>query len=519
MITYVDVVTGFLESGKTTFIQNFLESKLFEEYTRVVLVVCEEGIAEYENMEKYPVELVKIENQTEITDQFFTKLRNDYKPEYILMEYNGAWDISKLLRIKMPFAYKFRNIISISEATKFRTHLFNMPTLVQPHLINSDVVVLNRSQDLDEAERRHLVQDIKNINRRTKAFFLDNPVHNRQLESYLVPFERHDRMITELKITLFVLICFSMIPVFAVSGLRSDLQSISTVFLSILMQAVPFILLGAFISASIQMFVSTGWIIKQFSRGKWLSFLAAALGGLFVPVCDCGMVPIVSGLLKKETPLPQTITFWLASSAVNPIVFFTMLYAFPGQPKLAVIRVAAGMGIGIVTGVVLKILNFQTDEVIRTNSRYLSVGKDILDVTYSGKLGKLEAVVKGAKIEFFRVGEYVIMGAMVSSILQTVVPQFLKNFIGGSVLIQFLVMMIAAVFMSTCSTSNAFIGKSFSFNFATIPILSFIVMGPMLDFKNLIMLSEILKRRFILLLAGLVIIVSSIVFGVIGIFY
>ncbi|HOO27087.1 MAG TPA: permease, partial [Lachnospiraceae bacterium] len=77
---------------------------------------------------------------------------------------------------------------------------------------------------------------------------------------------------------------------------------------------------------------------------------------------------------------------------------------------------------------------------------------------------------------------------------------------------------VAAMFMSACSTSNAFIGKSFSNNFAAVPILAFIVTGPMLDLKNMIMLSEILKKRFLLLLAALVILESALVFGTLSFF-
>ena len=81
-----------------------------------------------------------------------------------------------------------------------------------------------------------------------------------------------------------------------------------------------------------------------------------------------------------------------------------------------------------------------------------------------------------------------------------------------------MVMVVAAMLMSTCSTSNAFIGRSFSSNFSLVPILSFIVMGPMLDLKNMVMLSEILKKRFLVLLSFMVIIESAIMFGALAFF-
>jgi uncharacterized membrane protein YraQ (UPF0718 family) len=79
-----------------------------------------------------------------------------------------------------------------------------------------------------------------------------------------------------------------------------------------------------------------------------------------------------------------------------------------------------------------------------------------------------------------------------------------------------LIMIAGAIFMSTCSTSNAFIGRSFIGNFALLPVMSFIVLGPMLDFKNLIMLSEVLKKSFLIKLAALVIAAALFVFGITG---
>lgn len=520
MLTYIDVVTGFLESGKTTFVNEIIKSKVFEEYEETVLILCEEGPVEYEDeiLKAHNVDILILEDESELTDDLFKNICNKYDPDYIIVEYNGTWNITKILSLKMPFNLKFRNVISISEASTFQNQLCNMASVMQPHILNSDVVVFNRYEKIDESARKKLQKDVENINSKTKIFFLEEFKNDKKLKTYFQPFEEHGKIGLNLKTAIFIALCSFVIPVLAFHNLYTSIQSISTVFLSILMEAIPFILFGAFISAVIQIFVSTGWIMKKFSEGKLLSFLVASIAGFFIPVCDCGMVPIVSGLLKKNTPLPQTITFWLASSSVNPIVILSILYAFPGQPNLVIIRVVAGVLIGIIVGIILKILNIKTKDVIKETHRYQNIGKDILELKYEGTVGKIEAVFQGAKIEFFRVAEYVIIGALVSSVLQTVMPQTMKNFIGGNIIIQFMVMVVAAMLMSTCSTSNAFIGKSFSSNFGVMSIMSFIVLGPMLDFKNMIMLSEILKRRFLVILACMVIVVGALVFGIIGIF-
>lgn len=525
MAIYVDIITGFLESGKTTLIKKILDNAEVEKLNSIVLIICEEGFTEYDEalFAQKNIRSVILESPSELNDDLFKQISSKFHPGYVIVEYNGTWDISKMLGLKLQPDYKFRNVFFVSEAGTFRNQLSNMIFVLQPHILNSNVVIFNRSEAINPEILKKMTHDVKNINPRTKTVFDKELDTDKILNEYFFKSktQRNSPLnaLIKLNIFIFMLLCLSVILIFGDFNDYSYIQPIATIFLSILMQALPFILLGSFISAGIQIFASTNWIIKQISKRSWSSFLIAAGAGFFLPICDCGMVPIISGLLKKNTPLPQTITFWLASSAVSPIVFISMLYAFPGQAYLAVIRVVTGVVIGIMAGIILKLVHLDTCDVVK-ETRYLQkIGKDILELKYEGTKGKIEAFFAGAKVEFFRVSEYVIIGALISAILQTILPQTIINFIGNNMLFQFVVMVVAAMLMSTCSTSNAFIGKSFANNFSTIPILAFIVMGPMLDLKNMVMFSEVLKKGFLIFLAGMVIIEGAIVFGVLAYFW
>ncbi len=519
MAVFIDVITGFLESGKTAFIKEVLKSDTLREYENILLLVCEEGILEYdeEELKKRNVQLLALEDYTDLTDRLFTGLCKDYDPDYIVMEYNGTWDLTGLLSLKLPRYYKFRNIIHISEAPKFKHYLNNMVSLIQPQIVNSDIVLFNRYESLEQKDKKNLRRSIKNINPKTDVVFAGSPALDK-LKNYFIPFEKYQKITPGMIILVFILLGLCIIPFSTLEDIYDNIKNVSTVFLSILMQALPFILIGAFVSSAIQILIPTAWILKRFSGRSYGSFFFAAIAGFFVPICDCGLVPIVSGLLKKETPLPQTITFWLTSAAVNPIVILSVLYAFPDRPWLAVLRVLSGAAIGMIVGFLLKLARVETKDVIKNGSALNTVGANLLEIKYEGPAGKITGVFDGAKIEFFRVSKYVILGAFVSSLLQNVMPQAFKNFIGGNFMVQFLIMTAAAVFMSTCSTSNAFIGRSFYKDFTILPVMSFIVMGPMLDFKNLIMLSEVLKKSFLVKLAVLVIAAGFFTFSVIRIF-
>lgn len=514
MAVFIDVITGFIESGKTTFINKLIERKTFLEYGKTVLVVCEEGIGTYsaEDLKTCNISPVILSESEELTDEWMDALITEYTPDYIIIEYNGTWDIGRLLALRLPKFCMFRNLIHISEAGRFNPYLRNMSSILQPQIINSDLIVFNRAGQLAEENKKQLKSQVRAINPKTETIFEGD---QNQLEKYFVPFEKYHKITSGMIIMALTLLFLCLIPFHTLEQIYDHIRSVSTIFLSILMQALPFILLGAFISSGIQLFIPTGWIIRKFSGRKFVSFFFAAIAGFFMPVCDCGLVPIVSGLLKKGTPLPQTMTFWLTSAAVNPIVILSVLYAFPDRPWLAVIRVLAGTVIGILAGVILKAVKIETADVIK-NSNTVTVGSSLLTLQQPGTSGKITAVFDLAKIEFFRVTKYVIIGALVSSLFQGILPRGLQNYIGGSMIIQMLIMIAGAIFMSTCSTSNAFIGRSFIGNFALLPVMSFIVLGPMLDFKNLFMLSEVLKKSFLIKLAALVIATALLVFGITG---
>ncbi|MGB8454473.1 MAG: permease [Anaerocolumna sp.] len=520
MATYIDVITGFLESGKTSFIKEVIEKNCLMEYQKTVLLVCEEGFTEYEKemLSNHRIEMITVNDNSELNSLLFQRVKKEYSPDHIIIEFNGTWDITSLFSLKIPINYSFRNVIFISDAKKFNNFLENMASILQPHIINSDIVIFNNQEGLSKKLKQKLQKDVKNINRKTEIIYSGESTEKVMIGRYFAPHEKYIKISKGAVIFTILLVCTAILPNSMLLKLYQIVQSMVTIFLSILIEAIPFILIGAIISSIIQIFIPSGWIMKKLSGKNISSFIIASIAGVFMPICDCGTVPIVTGLLKKDTPLPQTITFWLASSAVNPLVLITVFYAFPDRPYLVLIRMLTGILIAIATGLIFRISKTETKDAINKINRVQKIGSDILDLKYEGKIGKLEAVIKGARFEFFRVIKYLIIGAFVSSFLQTVLSQTMKGLLSTNLSLQFLILIIAAIFMSTCSTSNAFIGRSFLRNFSIMPVMSFIVLGPMLDFKNMLMLSEILKKKYLVLLALIVSLLGYILFYMIALF-
>lgn len=498
MAVDIDIITGFLESGKTTFIKEMIASGITEEYEGIALLLCEEGEAEYEDafLKQHNISLIPVEEPDILTGEYLAKLSEKKDLDYILIEYNGTWDMQRLLGMRLGGECRIRNIVYISEAGTFTSHYSNMAALLRPHMENSDYVVVNRHENLKPAEKKELKDKVRKINPGIKTVFLNSIQEDKKFLRIFTPFEDMKRTVTPGMILLmFLLLLLCFLPNRYLTVFYSYTQKVSISFLSILIQAIPFILLGAFLSSILQLIIPMSFIIRQLSKNNWKSFLAASLAGFCFPVCDCGLAPLVSGLLKKNMPLPQVITFWLASAAVNPVVILSVYYAFPENRTMIFARVLGGVVIGIAVGCILMLLKVRTRDVIRADAGLNLMSSDM--VYENNRTGKAAAVIKGAQIEFFRVLKYVIIGALVSSLCLTFLPQTVQLFISGNSMVQFLIMLVIAVFMSTCSTSNAFIGRSFYGQFTLPAVLSFMVLGPMLDFKNIIILSEVLTKKFI----------------------
>ncbi|MBE0600677.1 MAG: permease, partial [Firmicutes bacterium] len=127
------------------------------------------------------------------------------------------------------------------------------------------------------------------------------------------------------------------------AGLLETMRGFTLILWSILLEAFPFVLLGIVVSSVIQVFVTEDMILKIMPRNRFLRLLFASLVGLIFPVCECAIIPITSGLIKKGMPVGPAITFMLATPIINPIVLLSTYNAFPAMPQMMLLRAACGL--------------------------------------------------------------------------------------------------------------------------------------------------------------------------------
>lgn len=291
------------------------------------------------------------------------------------------------------------------------------------------------------------------------------------------------------------------------SGL-SGISTFSTIVTSILMQAFPFMLIGVLVSSALHVFVPDGWLIKIFPTKYGLGFITAMFAGLFFPVCECAIVPVMTRLVKKGVSPAIAITFMLSAPIINPIVMVSTLYAFPGQPEVMVYRVCFGLGIAVLIGLALMITGGARDAILlpqncADDACDCCCGHQDADLPV--KLAdKLKALFVHAGEEFFGVGKYLVIGAALTSLVRVLTPEDAFKSLGAQNALSLLLMMVAAFLFSACSTSDAFIARSFMNQISMGAIMGFLVFGPMMDVKNILMLLASFKPGFVLKLTFLI---------------
>ncbi|WP_077609362.1 permease [Clostridium sp. Marseille-P2415] len=128
-------------------------------------------------------------------------------------------------------------------------------------------------------------------------------------------------------------------------------NTITNVFLGMILQAVPFLLIGILLSSAIQIFIPESWLERFFPKSLGLGIFAAVIGGFLLPVCDCVSIPVFRSLVRKGIPLPVAVTFMTASPVINPVVILSTYYAFNGNMTIVAGRVCLGLFASILIGI------------------------------------------------------------------------------------------------------------------------------------------------------------------------
>jgi uncharacterized membrane protein YraQ (UPF0718 family) len=319
----------------------------------------------------------------------------------------------------------------------------------------------------------------------------------------------------------------------------SQLQNAFTLFLSLLVEAMPFLLLGVILSSILLIFVDERRLVALMPRNPVLgAFVGGCIGFLF-PVCECGNVPVARRLLLQGMPNAVAISFLLAAPTINPIVIWSTWVAFRDQPEIVFYRVIFSLFIATVIGIIFSIqkdprpilqtslaksLNWQPQPAEKESVPMLlqsgsfligNSGQTLrLDESFAATavLNAVQAIpmkkrwltfVENVVMELRELGGMLILGSAVAAGLQVFVPrEFILN-LGQDPITSILAMMLLAVIVSICSTVDSFFALSFASSFTSSSLLAFLVFGPMIDLKGIGLMLSIFKPRMLIYLFAL----------------
>ncbi|CAL9520891.1 Putative two-component membrane permease complex subunit SMU_747c [Streptomyces sp. enrichment culture] len=262
------------------------------------------------------------------------------------------------------------------------------------------------------------------------------------------------------------------------------MQSWMTVFVAVLVQALPFLVLGVLLSAAIAVFVPPSFFARALPRRPALAVPVAGAAGAVLPGCECASVPVAGALVRRGVTPAAALAFLLSAPAINPIVLTATAVAFPGDPEMILARFVASLLVACAMGWLWHRAG-RTDW-LRTPAR----------APYEGQ-GKGAAFWGSVRHDVTHAGGFLVLGAMAAATLKAVVPAHWLALAAGHPVLSVLALAVLAVLLSICSEADAFVAASLT-QFSLTARLTFLVVGPMVDLKLFAMQAGTFGRAFAL---------------------
>lgn len=185
----VYLFTGFLDSGKSTFLQDTLRDPSFNDGENTLLLVCEEGEVEYDEavLADYHTSIVRVENEEQLSFDYFNMLNHKYQPDRVMIEFNGTWSVTKFMDIEYPMEWLLVQIVTTVDASTFTMYMNNMRSFLYDQLVHSELIIFNRC---DETTKKSFLRgNAKSINRNAQIIYETKDGVVNQLPEDDLPFD------------------------------------------------------------------------------------------------------------------------------------------------------------------------------------------------------------------------------------------------------------------------------------------------------------------------------------------
>ena len=295
---------------------------------------------------------------------------------------------------------------------------------------------------------------------------------------------------------LFLIDAFA--PTFFAASLPTRAQDGLTLALSVLIESLPFVVLGVLLSIIVPVWVPPGAIERWMPRAPWARRAVLSLLGMLIPVCECGNVPFARGLLMRGFRVSDTLTFLVAAPIVNPIVIISTHAAFGFSDGILVARLVGGF---LIANLIGWLYSRHPDPDKLLTERFL----ETCEIVVQERGGRGRRSLAQFVVELRSVMPALIIGSMVAGAVQVLIPRSALLAIGSDPALSIAAMMVLAVVVSLCSNVDAFFALSFASTFTPGSIVAFLVVGPVVDLKMYALLRTTFTTRVLVGLTAIVV--------------
>ncbi len=280
-------------------------------------------------------------------------------------------------------------------------------------------------------------------------------------------------------------------------------------FTSILYEAMPFIVLGAVLAGILEEFVPQRLITRFLPRSRALGICLGGLLGLVFPMCECGIIPVMRRLLRKGLPLSCCIAYLLAGPIINVVVILSTYVAFsnfkPSGPFdyqitafwMVGLRVGMGYIVAVTTALIVdRLYQKHGDSLLKPLAAPSGVDED-LDGKKKPFFKRLSNISETALHDFIDITVYLCLGAVLAATVRLwLTHDRIEELSRNYSILAIALMMGVAVLLCLCSEADAFVAASFT-KLVPAAKVSFLVLGPMMDFKLYFMYTRVFRPKLI----------------------
>ena len=297
--------------------------------------------------------------------------------------------------------------------------------------------------------------------------------------------------------------------------MENHVKDFILIFTSILYEAMPFIVLGAVVAGILEELVPQRAIARLIPRSRLLAIAIGGLLGLLFPMCECGIIPVMRRLIRKGLPLSCCIAYILAGPIINVVVLLSTFVAFSNftpigkydyqvtAPWMVTLRAGLGYIIAVLTALLVDRLYQKHGNTLLTPlatpppEAAAEEAREEKEEARRPFFQRLANISETALHDFIDITVFLCLGALLAATVKIwlthdAIEQLSRHYAIGTILL----MMGVAIGLCLCSEADAFVAASFT---KMIPAakLSFLVLGPMLDFKLYFMYTRVFRPRLI----------------------